>query len=85
MRKEFENVHDILEQVMGDKTVPKNIRDKVQEILEECCKDDKETSLIVDTVIQDLDNINSDPNLPAFTRTQIWNVVSLLESCQEIS
>lgn len=85
MKKEFEQVNGILDQILEDKTVPKNIRDKIEEVMQEFENEEKEASVIVDTVIQGLDSINSDPNLPAFTRTQIWNVVSLLESCQELS
>ena len=29
---------------------------------------------------QELDEISDDPNIPSFIRTQIWNIVSLLES-----
>jgi len=30
--------------------------------------------------LQELDDISSDPNMPSYVRTQIWNVVSQLES-----
>ena len=31
-----------------------------------------------DKALQELDEISDDPNIPSFTRTQIWNIVSIL-------
>jgi hypothetical protein len=33
----------------------------------------------ISTAIHILDEIINDPNMPMYTRTQIWNVVSMLE------
>jgi uncharacterized protein (UPF0147 family) len=70
----------LLEEIKDDRTVPRNIRsicDEAQLILGD---DTKETSVKVDSVRQLLDRISEDPNLPVYTRTQVWNIVSLLES-----
>jgi len=34
----------------------------------------------IDKSLQGLDEISDDPNLSSYTRMQIWNVVSVLES-----
>jgi len=69
----------IMEQILDDRTVPKNIRDCILKSRDILGKGD-EINIKVNTIIQLLDEITSDPNLPIYTRTQIWNIVSLLES-----
>lgn len=78
-----ETIEDILEsldEIKEDSTVPKNVRSKVSGVIETLKQDDMELSLRVDKVQQELEEISSDSNLQAFTRTQLWNVVSLLET-----
>ena len=72
-----------LEEIKQDSTVPKNIKIKIDEILETLRRKDLEISLKVDKVQQELEDISSDANLQPFTRTQLWNVVSLLETLVE--
>ncbi len=75
----LEQAKALLIQISEDRTVPKNIREnakKSKDIL-----DSKEDLTVrVDRAIQILDEVSDDPNLPAYTRTQIWSVVSALES-----
>lgn len=66
-----------------DKSVPKNVRLKVKDAMNSLTESNgKSTEVKVDQVIQRLDELSDDPNLPPYTRTQIWNVVSTLESKQ---
>ncbi|MBI4896211.1 MAG: UPF0147 family protein, partial [Candidatus Aenigmarchaeota archaeon] len=39
----------------------------------------QEMTMRVSTVISILDDVSNDSNIPIYTRTQIWNLVSLLE------
>ena len=72
---------ETLNLIEQDTTVPKNVRTKVKSALVTLMG---ETTISwdvrFDKVIQELDNLSEDPNLPAYTRTQIWNVMSVLES-----
>lgn len=62
-----------------DNTVPKNIRSKIKEAMHLLLEENgKSAALKIDHILQQLDELNEDPNLPAYTRTQIWNVVSTL-------
>ena len=70
----------LLNQIENDFTVPKNIRYKIRIMIEFLNKDDCDTAIKIDKSLQSLDEISDDPNVPSYTRTQIWNVVSLLES-----
>ncbi|HLD48861.1 MAG TPA: UPF0147 family protein, partial [archaeon] len=37
----------------------------------------------INTAISLLEEISNDPNIPIYTRTQIWNIVSMLEVMNE--
>tara|TARA_Y100000310_G_scaffold325801_1_gene389850 strand:+ start:1537 stop:1785 length:249 start_codon:yes stop_codon:yes gene_type:complete len=69
-----------LSAVLDDTTVPRSIKVKVRKALEVFSSSEKTEALMIDQVLQDLDDITEDPNTPSYTRTQIWNIVSTLES-----
>lgn len=81
MPEVMQDVVDLLGQIENDFSVPKNIRIRVRnaiDILEE--KDGKASAVKADKAIEELDAVTDDYNLPAYTRTQIWHILSLLES-----
>ena len=69
-----------LAQVEEDLTVPKNIREKIKYAIGALQEQNKETSLKIDKSLQELDGVSEDPNISSYTRTQVWNIISLLES-----
>lgn len=69
-------------QIEEDKSVPKNIRIKVRNALEALKQDSISIEIKKDQALQELDNLDDDPNIPMHTRTEIWNIVTLLESIQ---
>lgn len=79
----FEDIMAMLQQVSEDRTVPRNIRDKILESIEVLKKDKEPVDLRINAVISNLDEVSNDPNIPMYTRTQIWNIVSMLESRQK--
>ena len=70
----IDEVSEILEYIMENNTVPRNIREAAQES-NNLLKDVK-----VSTVLTKLDEISNDPNIPVHARTLIWEVLSKLES-----
>ncbi len=74
----LKNVMNALNELEGDMTVPKNIKDKVQ-LVRAVLQEKTEVSLRIDKALQEFEEISDDINLQPFTRTQIWNVVSMLE------
>jgi len=72
---------EALEELKNDSTVPKNIKNKIVEIISSL-NDDKETSIKINRALNELDEISDNNNIQPYTRTQIWNVVSILESMQ---
>lgn len=78
---------EILAQVMGqlsdlsnDRKVPRNVRSVIDSAIRELQGKEENIATKINTTISMLDEVSNDPNIHAFTRTQIWNIVSLLES-----
>tara|TARA_Y100000310_G_C20703043_1_gene831893 strand:+ start:7265 stop:7510 length:246 start_codon:yes stop_codon:yes gene_type:complete len=72
---------DLLSTIKEDSSVPRNVRITIDKTII-CLREDDTVSVEVniDKAIQNLDEISSDPNIPIYTRTQIWNAISALES-----
>ncbi|MEM5834573.1 MAG: UPF0147 family protein [Candidatus Aenigmatarchaeota archaeon] len=79
--KEMEQAIALLEKIINDRTVPKNIR-KAAEDSKNALKSNDAPEVKISTAISILDEIINDPNMPMYTRTQIWNIVSLLEGAR---
>jgi uncharacterized protein (UPF0147 family) len=67
-----------LQELEEDSNIPKNIKIKIKNIIN-VLKEDTEGSIKTNKALSELDEISNDPNLEAYTRTQIWNIVSILE------
>jgi len=76
-----EDVVEVVNEIVEDTTLPKNIKIKLEEIAIEL-KDAKDVKLKADKCIHELDEISSDVNLQPFVRTQLWSVVSMLEGLE---
>jgi len=77
-KNRFQEIIEILVEIETDETVPKSMRSKVREAIN--FLESQPSEIAVDKLIQELDSLLDDPNLPVYARTQIWNAVSLLES-----
>jgi uncharacterized protein (UPF0147 family) len=75
---EIKSALELLERIMNDRTVPKNIR-KAAEDSKLILDSTDSPEVKISTAIHMLDEIINDPNMPMYTRTQIWNTVSILE------
>ena len=76
--EEFDDVMQLLDRIINDRTVPRNIRRAVEES-KNMLKSNDAPEVKISAAIQILDEIINDPNMPIYTRTQIWNIVSILE------
>jgi uncharacterized protein (UPF0147 family) len=75
---DYKPVIEILDRIINDRSVPRNIREAVERA-KNALNGREEEELKINTAIVTLDEISNDPNMPLYTRTQIWNAVSLLE------
>ena len=71
---------DVLEGIMNDDSVPRNIRRNADNIKNILLNDDKTPSVRAAMVISNLDEMGNDPNMPIHTRTLVWGLSSQLES-----
>ena len=87
--QKLEEIHDLFEQVKGilgmiqeDNGVPRNIRKIAQESLDSINKIDSKNNtpeICASNCISRLEDISQDLNCPLHTRTQIYQILSLLE------
>lgn len=75
---EMSTIINSLNEIQADATVPRNVRMKI-ELITATLKDDTELLIKINKALNKLDEIASDVNLQAYTRTQIWNLMSVLE------
>jgi len=71
---------EVLERIMSDDAVPRNIRrsaENAKGILQDGSVNE---AVRAASAISILDEISNDPNSPLHTRTLIWNVASQLET-----
>lgn len=73
----------ILNRVAEDNTTPRNIRRTAKEASDMLMDESLSLAARAANVIDLLDQISQDPNMPMYTRTRIWNVISILEGIRE--
>ena len=75
---EVDTAINSLNEIYADAIVPRNVRVKIDGIAN-TLKDGTELSINGNKALNQLDEIANDVNLQPYTRTQIWNVMSMLE------
>lgn len=76
----IDEVCEILDYIMNENSVPRNIREAANESSQLLKDDEKDQSIRISTVLGKLDEISNDPNIPVHARTLIWEVLSKLEA-----
>ena len=73
-----EDILAVLTELQEDPTIPRNVKAKVENTIQ-ALKEDEDASIIISKALNEIEEIADDPNMQSFTRTQIWNVISMLE------
>ena len=76
---EFKKVVNSISELSDDLSTPRNLKERLKHI-SKLMNQDLEDSLKINKALDELDEIVNDNNLEPYTRTQIWNIVSMLES-----
>ena len=76
-------INGLLDEINTDRTVPKNIRTVIQQVKADLNNEKQDTAVRINSAVSLLDEVSNDPNIPIYTRTQIWNIVSMLEVINE--
>ena len=79
MDKKVAEVVELMDSVSEDTSVPKNIRRALSEAKERL-KGNDELSTKVSAAVYAIEAISEDINMPMHARTQIWTILSALES-----
>lgn len=73
----------VLNRVAEDNTTPRNIRRTAKQASDILMDESLSIAAKAANAIDLLDEISQDPNMPMYTRTRIWNVISLLEGIRD--
>ena len=79
MKDIIKQVLAAFEDLLDDVTLPKNAKQKIEKIVR-ALQNQNDSNLEISKAIQELEEIGEDMNLQSYTRTQLFNVISLLES-----
>jgi len=82
---EINVITGLLDEISQDRTVPKNIRTAMEQAKASLMDAKQEIAVRINGAISILDDVANDPNIPVYSRTQIWNIVSMLEVLNEKS
>lgn len=74
-----EGVLEVLDRIMQDDTVPRNVRKVSGEIKENLLHGEESLAIKASSAISILEDLSADPNIPMHVRTLIWNLSSQLE------
>lgn len=75
---QISDIREMLDGIKLDNSVPRNIRSKIDDVLVQLGKDDCEMDIKVSRLINDLEDISEDPNLPSYIRTEILMTIGIL-------
>ncbi len=81
--EQIEYVVELMEAIIEDTSVPRNIRKAIDEGKEKIKSDDHGIEVGITSAIYIMEDISNDINMPSHTRTEIWTIISELESIRE--
>lgn len=81
--KKMSQAMSIMNMVADDNTTPRNIRRTAKQASDILLDESLSMAARAANAIDILDQISQDPNMPMYTRTRIWNVISVLEGIRD--
>lgn len=75
---ELKNIIEAITDLIDEGTLPKNIKIRVEDIMS-TLREDSEQSIRINKALSEFADIADDNNLEPYTRTKVWNIISLLE------
>tara|TARA_Y100000310_G_scaffold345838_1_gene470958 strand:+ start:7453 stop:7719 length:267 start_codon:yes stop_codon:yes gene_type:complete len=80
LNQEAQMVIAKIEELLEDELVTKNVKAKLQNIRELLKSAEEVDSVIVEKALDEVEDVNEDPNIPSFIREDILNVTSMLSA-----
>ncbi|MHA1716285.1 MAG: UPF0147 family protein [Promethearchaeota archaeon] len=81
--KTLSQIDFLLKQISENNTVPRNIRRCAAEALSDLNEGEGTPAVRASNAISRLEDVTIDPNCPVYVRTQIFRIVSLLETIRD--
>ena len=78
-QEDLEPIFDTISELIEDSSVPKNVKTKL-ELVSAILKKEGELPIKINKALDELDSLAEDTNIQPYTRTQIWSLVSAMES-----
>ena len=72
-------VIDALKEMREDSTTPRSLKAKIGTMLQ-VLQSEQDIGMKIDTLMHVFEALNDDSNIDSYTRTQLWNITSMLES-----
>ena len=77
----FEAIVAALQEIAGDTTLPKNVRNTVTSAMT-MLGTQEEPRTKANKALQHLESLSEESNVESFTRSQLYNIVSMLETVE---
>ena len=84
--KTLKNVEGLLHGMLGDRSVPRNIKRVAQQgisIIHQGASGDESPGILASNVLYLVVDVSQDPNIPFASRTTIYRIISLLETIRD--
>ncbi|MFX1325300.1 MAG: UPF0147 family protein [Promethearchaeota archaeon] len=83
VKNAFDTVENLLNGLLGDRSVPRNIKRIAQKGIDELHREDESPGVISSNVMYMVDDLSLDPNIPFHSRTTIYRIISILEKVKD--
>ena len=79
----FEKVDYLLNGMIQDRGVPRNIKRVAQKGIDELKREDDTPAVLASSVMYMITDLSQDANIPFHSRTTIYRIISLLENIKD--
>ncbi len=83
VKEVFENVEQLLQGMINDRSVPRNIKRISQRCINELKREDETAGVLSSNIMYMVDDLSQDPNIPFHSRTTIYRILSILEKIKD--
>ena len=81
--RKLEQAMSVLNMIADDNTTPRNIRRTAKQAADMLLDEKLSVAARAANAIAILEDISQDPNMPMYSRTRIWNAISVLEGIRD--
>ncbi len=83
IQEAFKNVEVLLQGMLNDRSVPRNIKRIAQRGLNELGKETETPGVLASNIMYLVSDLSLDPNIPFASRTTVYRIISILETIKD--